>query len=134
MDFPGDDTSITGKFLSDRKFLSDCFFADQSASKSFREKSQVVLWYFSTARTSLRSGAKAPASLASFSRIVLSFRGPGPLTNRSEKILGGIVAVQHCPNIEEFNGSVTGITGKFLSDRSFRGPVRSQIVPRKFFR
>jgi len=47
---------ITGKFLSDRSFRGPVFsrivlFADQSAHESFREKSQVTLWYFSTART-----------------------------------------------------------------------------------
>ena len=29
------------------------------------------------------------------------------------------MVLQHCPNIKEFWGGHTGITGKFLSDRSF---------------
>ena len=60
-------------------------FVDQSAHESFREKKQVTLWYFSTARTSWSSTVTQPASLVSFSRIVLS--RTSPLTNRSAKIL-----------------------------------------------
>ena len=74
----------------------------------------------------------AGASLVSFSD--RSFRGPVRSRIVPRKILGDIVVLQHCPNIKEFDGSNTSITGKFLSDRSLSGPVRSQIVPRKILR
>ena len=35
------------------------------------------------------------------------------------------MVLQHCPNIEKFIGDCTGITGKLLSDRSFRGADQS---------
>ena len=89
-EFWGSHTSITVKFLSDRSFV------DQSAHESFREKIQVTLWYFSTARTSRSSRQPAPASLVrfpdrSFAKspvrfLDLSF-ADSPLTHLSAKIL-----------------------------------------------
>ena len=62
----------------------------------------------------------ARASLVSFSRIFLSRTSPQSAHKSfREKSSGDIAVLQHCPNIENFLCSDTGITGKLLSDRSF---------------
>jgi len=55
----------------------------------------------------------------------------GPLIRCSAIFLpGDIKVLEHCPNIMEFSGIETGITGEFPGS-FFRRPVLSQIVPRK---
>jgi len=52
--------------------------------------------------------------------------------------VGDIKVLKHCPNITWFGGYGTGITGEFLGKfflgKFFREPVRSNSVPRNFFR
>jgi len=78
----------------------------------------------------------AGASLVNFSD--RSFRGPVRLVRYEsfrENASGDIAVLANCKSLSVFNAYwCRGITGKFLSDRSFRGPVCSRIVPRKFFR
>ena len=89
------------------------------------------MWYFSTARTSRSSTVTTPASLVSFSRIVL-FADQSAHESFRENSSGDIAVLANCKSLSVFYANrCEGITGKFLSDRSFRGPVRSQIVPRK---
>ena len=144
-EFYGYNTRITGKFLSYRSFV------DQSAHESFREKSYVALLFvelppdftqflffvqvtslFSSTRPWPRLSTSAtPTSLVSFSRIVL-FADQSAHESFRENSSGDIAVLANCKSLSVFDADwCRGITGKFLSDRSFRGPVRSQIVPRK---
>ena len=118
----------------------DRSFVDQSAHKSFREKIQVTLWYFSTARTSRSSRQPAPASLVrfpdrSFAKspvrfLDLSF-ADSPLTHLSAKILQvtspSWPIASRCRCLSPRNAPASLVR---FPDRS----VRLQIFPRKFLR